>query len=56
MAAFWAVFIFGGSGIALTAHGSLDLKQEIQRNSNRGNVVIIVILTKLRSFYFHLAS
>jgi hypothetical protein len=29
MAAFWAVFTFGGSGPALTAHGSLDLKQEI---------------------------
>jgi hypothetical protein len=24
------VFTFGGSGPALTAHGSLDLKQEIQ--------------------------
>jgi hypothetical protein len=30
MTAFWAVFTFGGSGSALTAHGSLDLKQEIQ--------------------------
>jgi hypothetical protein len=30
MAAFWAVFTFGDSGPALTAHGSLDLKQEIQ--------------------------
>jgi hypothetical protein len=30
MAAFWAVFTFGGSGPALTALGSLDLKQEIQ--------------------------
>jgi hypothetical protein len=30
MAAFWAVFTFGGSGPALTAHGSLDLKKEIQ--------------------------
>jgi hypothetical protein len=30
MAAFWAVFTFGGSGPALTAHGSLDFKQEIQ--------------------------
>jgi hypothetical protein len=30
MAAFWAVFTFGGNGPALTAHGSLDLKQEIQ--------------------------
>jgi hypothetical protein len=29
MAAFWAVFTFGGSGPALTAHGSLDLQQEI---------------------------
>jgi hypothetical protein len=30
MAAFWAVFTFGSSGPAITAHGSLDLKQEIQ--------------------------
>jgi hypothetical protein len=30
MAAFWAVFTFGGSDPAFTAHGSLDLKQEIQ--------------------------
>jgi hypothetical protein len=30
MEAFWAVFTFGGSGPAITAHGSLDLKQEIQ--------------------------
>jgi hypothetical protein len=30
MAAFWPVFTFGGSGPAITAHGSLDLKQEIQ--------------------------
>jgi hypothetical protein len=30
MVAFWAVFIFGSSGPAITAHGSLDLKQEIQ--------------------------
>jgi hypothetical protein len=30
MAAFWAVFTFGGSSPALTAHSSLDLKQEIQ--------------------------
>jgi hypothetical protein len=29
MATFWAVFTFGGSGPAITAHGSLDLKQEI---------------------------
>jgi hypothetical protein len=31
MGAFWAEFIFGGSGQAITAHGSLDpIKQEIQ--------------------------
>jgi hypothetical protein len=30
MVAFWAVFTFGGGGPAITAHGSLDLKQEIQ--------------------------
>jgi hypothetical protein len=34
MAAFWAVFTFGGSGPALTVHGSLDLKQEIQSGTN----------------------
>jgi hypothetical protein len=41
MAAFWAVFTFGGSGPALTAHGSLDLKQEIQIQiqSQHGNEV-----------------
>jgi hypothetical protein len=30
MAAFWAVFTFGDSGPAITAHGSLNLKEEIQ--------------------------
>jgi hypothetical protein len=30
MFAFWAVFTFGGSVPAITAHGSLDLKEEIQ--------------------------
>jgi hypothetical protein len=30
MVELWAEFPFGGSGPALTAHGSLDLKQEIQ--------------------------
>jgi hypothetical protein len=30
MAAFWTIFTFGGSGPAITAHGLLDLKQEIQ--------------------------
>jgi hypothetical protein len=34
MAAFWAAFSFGGSGPAITAHGSLDLKQEIQIQSS----------------------
>jgi hypothetical protein len=34
MAAFWAVFTFGGSGPALTAQGVLDLKQEIQIKFN----------------------
>jgi hypothetical protein len=31
MAAFWAVFTFGGSGSTVTAHGSSDLKK---KNSN----------------------
>jgi hypothetical protein len=30
MAAFWAILTFEGSGPAITAHGSLDPKQEIQ--------------------------
>jgi hypothetical protein len=30
MAANWAVFTFGGSGPAITAHGSLDLIQKKQ--------------------------
>jgi hypothetical protein len=35
MAAFWAVFTFGGSGLAITAHGWLDIKQvKIYTNSN----------------------
>jgi hypothetical protein len=34
MAAFWAVFTFGGSGPTIAAHGSLDLKQEIQKFKN----------------------
>jgi hypothetical protein len=29
MAAFWAVFTFGDSGPAFTAHGSFDLKAAI---------------------------
>jgi hypothetical protein len=33
MAAFWAVFIFGGNGPAITAHGSLDLKRNSNSNS-----------------------
>jgi hypothetical protein len=41
MAAFWAVFTFGGSGPDITAHGSLDLKQEIQIQ------IIIIIITKI---------
>jgi hypothetical protein len=35
MAAFWAVFIFGGSGPAITAHGSLDLKVILMADSIR---------------------
>jgi hypothetical protein len=38
MAAFWAVFTLGGSGPAITAHGSLDLKQEIQIQIQRTNI------------------
>jgi hypothetical protein len=43
MAAFWAVFTFGGSGPALTAHGSLDLKQEIQIQILAGGKVMGVL-------------
>jgi hypothetical protein len=38
MAAFWAVFTFGGSGPDITAHGSLDLKQEIQIQMTKRNL------------------
>jgi hypothetical protein len=45
MAAFWAVFTFEGSGPALTAHGSLDLKQEIQiQNSKKNHMIHLIIL------------
>jgi hypothetical protein len=40
MAAFWAVFIFGGSGPTITAHGSLDIKQEIQNEEGPSLAVI----------------
>jgi hypothetical protein len=44
MAAFWAVFIFGGSGPAITAHGSLDLKQEIQiQIQNSLNFILVEV-------------
>jgi hypothetical protein len=42
MAAFWAVFTFGGSGPDITAHGSLDLKQEIQIQIQIGCVIIVM--------------
>jgi hypothetical protein len=42
MAAFWAVFTFGGSGPALTAHGSLDLKQEIQIQIQKYYIFLIL--------------
>jgi hypothetical protein len=48
MAAFWAAFIFGGSGPAITAHGSLGLKQEIQ--------IQIQILSFLKAYRFHCCS
>jgi hypothetical protein len=46
MAAFWAVFTFGGSGPALTAHGSLDLKQEIQIQIQIARACLIKKLTR----------
>jgi hypothetical protein len=46
MAAFWAVFTFGGSGSALTAHGSLDLKQENQ-------IQILIQSTTTIVFFLH---
>jgi hypothetical protein len=39
MAAFWAVFTFVGSGPAITTHGSLDLKQEIQIQIQRSPIL-----------------
>jgi hypothetical protein len=41
MAAFWAVFTFGGSGPAITAHRLLDLKQEIQNQ-----MILLLMLFK----------
>jgi hypothetical protein len=46
MAAFWAVFTFGGSGPAITAHGSLDFKQEIQIQIQIKNRTICVDLNR----------
>jgi hypothetical protein len=44
MAAFWAVFTFWGTGPATTAHGSLDLKQEIQiQIQNPASALFIVV-------------
>jgi hypothetical protein len=39
MAAFWAVFTCGGSGPAITAHGSLD---HCTRNSNSNSNLLIL--------------
>jgi hypothetical protein len=52
MAAFWAVFTFGGSGPALTAHGSLDLKQEIQIQIQI-SAPCVQINNKISSLYMH---
>jgi hypothetical protein len=53
MAAFWAVFTFEGSGSAITADCSLDLKQEIQIQKRRnlafyfkGRIISFIILEK----------
>jgi hypothetical protein len=43
MTAFWAVFTFGGSGPAITAHGLLDLKQEIQIQMAGGSGVTVLL-------------
>jgi hypothetical protein len=48
MAAFWAVFIFGGSGPAITVHGSLDLKQEIQIQIQSHGVLLEFICAQNR--------
>jgi hypothetical protein len=45
MAAFWAVFTFGGSGPDITAHGSLDLKQEIQIQIQIESVLKLMVVT-----------
>jgi hypothetical protein len=38
MAAFWAVFTYGGSGPALTTHDSLELNQEISKSNANSNI------------------
>jgi hypothetical protein len=44
MAALWAVFTFGVSDPPITAHGSLDLKQEIQIQIQiYGSIVLQVV-------------
>jgi hypothetical protein len=48
MAAFWAVFTFGGSGPALTAHGSLDFKQEIQIQTVKPDPCTPTIITAIK--------
>jgi hypothetical protein len=45
MAAFWAVFTFGGSGPAITAHGSLDLKFKFKFKLNTlGSCLFLLLL------------
>jgi hypothetical protein len=54
-ASIWAITTFGGSGPALTAHGSLDLKQEIQIQSQvecNAFQVIIMYLQRCGLYVF----
>jgi hypothetical protein len=49
MAAFWAIFTFGRNGTAITAHGSLDLKREIQIYIQ----IQILQMLNLQGFFFN---
>jgi hypothetical protein len=53
MAAFWAVFTFGGSGPDITAHGSLDLKQEIQIQTPDKCLVVAVKIVLIHINYIY---
>jgi hypothetical protein len=54
MAAFWAVFTFGGSSPAITTHGSLDPKQEIQIQIQISSSIKKQLMTIMHGISLHL--